>query len=896
MSKPRYRIFISSPGDVGSEREEAISVIERQGNRWRNHVAVEFYVWEHEPMLATKGDFQANIESVSDFDLAIFIFRARLGSRLHPQCHLRPDGTAYESGTAYEFETGLQAYKTHGRPQLAVFWRDEVPSIPVEPKDLHDEMQQQWEQLKAFRKKWLFDEAQQSFLRPYTAYSTPADFGEKFDQHLTRLITAFVAEKKAVPAAETRQAVLWTFGSPYRGLNFFDAEHERVFFGRARERDELLETLKSRFGSQGGPFVLIVGASGCGKTSLLRAGVLPWLIRPGIVREVDLWRSIVFRPHDSPRDLLYGLTSLLLTDSGLPELAKCGADARHLRDLLADNPGGFLLLLRQSLSMAAREEQIYAELAREPVVRLVLGLDQLEEVFTLSECDEQQLELFFRAIRLLVETGCVWVAATLRSDLLPSCERFGDLMALKQGLGQYHLLPPSAPQISQIVRSPAEAAGVRFEEDPEKGRLDERICSDALRELGDLPLLEYVLDELYRMGVEEGVLRHSHYEELGGVEGALKKRAEDTFQTLTPDQKASLDSVLRRLVRLEASGEQTLTRAVANYDVVTAEPAALGLVEALVGARLLTVDQNPRGERILMVTHEALLRVWPEIQRWATENRDYLSIRLRLSEALNQWEASGKHDDFLLGAGRPIADAEELLARDAGDLDQNERVYIELSRRKLLQRARARRLFTGVIFLALIAVAIALVFLWNKAKTQEAEAIAERKNAQDILNELLSGSAYFAAGKTDDAEDAYNNASLTASKLSKKDPSNTSWLFDLAVSWQKLGELSVAKLKYDDAETRFSNARVIFEQLIVTDGTDIEVVNFVATSLGIQGDFFKLCNKGDTAKAMYDRSGELYQMLVLLNKENPRWAKELDISHQKAAGIAGGRTGTADTR
>jgi hypothetical protein len=151
-------------------------VVERLANRWSAHVAVELYVWEHEPMLATRGYFEANIEPTSEFDLVIFIFRGRLGSRLHSAHHLRPDGTAYESGTAYEFETGLEAFRAQGRPEFLVFWRRGVPLVPVEPAALHAEMVAQWEALKAFRQKWFYDETEKSFRRPYTDYDSTAEF------------------------------------------------------------------------------------------------------------------------------------------------------------------------------------------------------------------------------------------------------------------------------------------------------------------------------------------------------------------------------------------------------------------------------------------------------------------------------------------------------------------------------------------------------------------------------------------------------------------------------------------------------------------------------------------------------------------------------------------------
>src|ERR1700722_9267365 len=274
----------------------------------------------------------------------------------------------------------------------------------------------------------------------------------------------------------------WSGESPYRGLQLFDVENEAIFFGRTRERDEILGTLQSRSVEENKPFVLIFGASGSGKSSLLRAGVMPWLCRPGVIDGVGLWRSMVVRPSDSTGDLIQGLAEALLSPGALPEIGADGTDAPKLAALLEKNPEGLGLLVKEALSRAAGEEQRRRDLLQQPVARLAIGLDQLEEIFTLAErfSIEQRIR-FFKAIRAVAESGFGWVVATLRSDFFSRCEEIDDLVELKQGKGQYHLLAPNAAQLSQIIRYPAEAAGAVFEEDSEKGRLGEWVRGDAVR-------------------------------------------------------------------------------------------------------------------------------------------------------------------------------------------------------------------------------------------------------------------------------------------------------------------------------------------------------------------------------------------------------------------------------
>jgi Novel STAND NTPase 1 len=401
--------------------------------------------------------------------------------------------------------------------------------------------------------------------------------------------------------------------------------------------------------------------------------------------------------------------------------------------------GDYFYAMKEALSRVAGDEKRRLDLLQQPIARLAIGLDQLEEIFTLSErFSPDSRASFFKAIRALVESGYGWVVAALRSDFFSRCEEIDALVELKQGNGQYHLLAPKAAQLRQMIRYPAEAAGVVFEEHPEKGPLAERIRDDALKEPGGLPLLEYALDELFRTGSADGVLSHADYEALGGVEGALRKRAEDAFARLEPSEQAALGPVLHQVARLGSGDDETLTRRVASYEAAAAQPGASGLVDAFIAARLLFADRDSAGNRTLTVAHEAWFRVWPEISRWEKENRDFLRVRVRLGETLARWIECNRQSDYLLAPGRPLAEAEDLLKNYGTSMDPEEKNYILASRATVARGVRRRRLIVTGVIAVLAVVAGAAIWEWRAALQSESRAVSARGSAEGILNYLLN--------------------------------------------------------------------------------------------------------------------------------------------------------------
>jgi hypothetical protein len=387
---------------------------------------------------------------------------------------------------------------------------------------------------------------------------------------------------------------------------------------------------------------------------------------------------------------------------------------------------------------------------------------------------------------------------------------------------------------------------VVIEKNTKKGRLDERIRDDALRESVGLPLLDYALDELFRAGSSDGILSHAEYEALGGVEGALRKRAEDTFAQLQPWQREALNSVLRQIARLGSGDDETLTRRVANYDLATAPPGAKGLVDAFIAARLLIADRDNSATRILTVAHEALFRVWPEIGRWEKQNRDYLRMRGRVGTALARWVECNRESDYLLAPGRPLAEAEELLKDYDATLEPEERSYILASRAKAVRAARRRRLAVAAAIVLLTAIAGTAIWQWHEAVVQRALAVQNQNSA----------------------EVACRNADSMLNYL----------VYQLRDKLKPVGRLDIVADVQDQIETYYRNFGFNRE--------DPTAANYWASLLQQQGD--RLLAQGDLvgAKAKFQESFAIIQKLVNKAPDDETWQGNLSSASVRLGDVA----------
>src|SRR5271165_1406868 len=721
------RVFVSSTGDVQKERHVAERVMRSIAAEFNLPVSDSYAIFQrlaeenggpenggpkteqdnHSPLvlcpyflehqrLQLDAGYQGEIPNTAEFDLVICILWSRLGALLAPTLRM-PDGSAPGSGAEYEIGWALgHAGKNRGVPKLRVYRNCSKPTPPLEPKEERDAFIRQWDSVQEFFAHWETN-IEGNFVETFNNYCNLQEFEELLREHFRDFLGAQVDQETGQKLLR-RKVRRWK-SSPFRGLNVFDFEHAPIFHGRTRAIGGVLEALEGQVRAQR-PLVLVVGASGSGKSSLVRAGVLPLLTQPGTIEGVGLWRWSVTRPGagGSGGDCFDALAAALLEPPALPALAD--PESRNaIRDLgseLREHSDSVALRVRDALDHAAREWKIQrchsleekerqlrgsgrsddADVARQqrerfelPKARLALVVDQLEELFT-TGFSPQVRQKYISALAGLVRSCRVFVLATLRTDFYASYQEFPDLIELTKPSGKLDLRAPTPSEIGKMIQLPAEAAGLHFEQDRETGqRLDQALRNTASATPESLPLLEHVLSLLYDQQSTRGddLLRWSDYRELGELKGALAKHAEAVFSTLGPDAQGAFGLVIRHLVTLGQGEEEVPNRRTVPYrDFVATEgiderAGAKGFVDLFIEKRLLVADTDPQGEVTVCVAHEALLREWVRVKSWLAENREFLRMRDRLDSSLRLWVSRGRQKDDLLGPGLPVAEGERLV-------------------------------------------------------------------------------------------------------------------------------------------------------------------------------------------------------------------------------------------
>ena len=465
------RIFISSPGDVAEEREKARQIIDQLRKRYAGQLELVAVLWEDLP-LSLDLSFQEGIDRILSetrgIDVAVFIIWSRLGSPVGSRV-AKADGSAYRSGTERELDLMLAARQASGghRPALLAYVRNDAEGFQArmsgEPLDDIPRMIEQKHLADQFVREHFQDAATGTNVRAYHSYAKPITYAVRLRVHLQALLDEMVQEQ---PAGSR-----WD-GPPFRGLEAFDVEHASIFFGREAEVADVLLALQAG-AAAGRSSVVVAGASGAGKSSLVRAGLIPALVEQNLDDGTAQWRYLVVRPGARPADLLLGLARAMGGKTALPELGRRLNRFEDLAAALADSPElAFRLTIGPALQ--AMDDSGGGGGNGKPA-RLLVVVDQLEEAFTHAGAHADIVDQYFRALRVLAETDRVRVVATVRSDFYAEVQQHDDLVALKAGAGLYDLLPPRPAALHQMITRPVALAGLRFGTEPGTGRsLDRR--------------------------------------------------------------------------------------------------------------------------------------------------------------------------------------------------------------------------------------------------------------------------------------------------------------------------------------------------------------------------------------------------------------------------------------
>lgn len=541
--------------------------------------------------------------------------------------------------------------------------------------------------------------------------STDPRFIETIRKRGYRAIAAVVANVAADEGG-------WLQGSPFRGLEAFQENHAAVFFGRMQAVAQLRDLVRKQTTS-GCAMALVLGPSGSGKTSLVRAGLLPQLMKSlsSVAEPVALECTLYLDCADLAEGGLFQALAAVLLDTELDgKLMFSGDNAEALAKRLE---GAHSEAVIERLQLGGRRP------------RVGLFVDRLEAIFRAPGMNDETRARFIALLEQLARSGAVLVMLACRNDFYPDVIALPALMALKARGGHFDLSPPEGADIAQIVRQPARAAQLRFEQDPVSGAsLDDVLCDAARGSPDTLPLLQYCLNELYRQRSEDGMLRFAVFEQLGGIDGAIAARAEQVVEALEPSQRAALPHVLSLLVDLSEEQGAVTARRAAWSSLHGAE--AQALVRALVEARLF-VSELASDVASFGVTHEALLRRWPRVADWIEQHRHALQVRTRIGYDAERWAAAGRPRDLLLPRGSQVNQARALLDLDGFTLAPLEQEYVRVSVQgvKLAERIKVA-MMAGVTLLAILAVILGIA-----ARNAERDAEQQRTEAEGLMSYML---------------------------------------------------------------------------------------------------------------------------------------------------------------
>jgi WD40 repeat protein/serine/threonine protein kinase len=500
--------------------------------------------------------------------------------------------------------------------------------------------------------------------------------------------------------------------SPYRGLSSFSTADADWYFGREREAEAFANRLREH------AFIAVVGPSGVGKSSFVKAGVLPRLADP---------LAIVFRPGDRPIAALAA--------------ALAGPLGRPVDDAALAAPGALRDLARELAGTAGRA--------------VAIVVDQFEELVTL--CRDADERARFGA--LLVEAGAsidvpVRVVITLRDDFLVRAEEVPTLRH-KLGRSLQLLTTPAAADLVRILVEPARKAGYAFD-DPE---LPARIVEDVEARPGALALLSFTALRLWELRDERyRQLKRASYEAMGGVGGALAGHAEETLAALPPADAPLVREAFRHLVTADGTravlSKTELSQVLGGGEraAATAKPEppddgsagppsaaerADAVIQRLIGARLLASSEGIDGEDRVEVVHEALLSAWPRLVEWRREDAETARMRDQLRAGARQWDDRGRGRG-LLWRGDELVELTLWRRRYPGKLTEREEEFVAASIADAARGRRIRRaIIAGSVAVLLAASAVLLVLYRASQRNRLAAEVSKAEASQRVVDLLV---------------------------------------------------------------------------------------------------------------------------------------------------------------
>lgn len=624
----KLRVFISSPGDVQIERNIARNVIKELNSLYAQHLKIEVLMWEDFP-LSADATFQEGINyflTNEHIDLAVFILWSRLGTQLSVKFR-KEDGSPYKSGTEYEFDLMMKLHKECGHPSRILTYVKKDDSYPKDCKwDELRELLRQKEGLDTFLKEYFRDEETNSNYA-YLPFGKKISFEQVFRTHLTNAIKDYIGEVGDLKEWE---------GNPYVGLKSFEYDQASIFFGRRQLVYETASRLISLDNNDSEIKSLIVlGESGSGKSSFVKAGLLPFLCNT----KQSAYDYVIVNPSMYGGNMYNGLLEII---------------ENNFR-FLANHP--FLQELHKGITSETNFNYLSYELQNKDVKSLIIYIDQFEELFSDNLITEEERKKVILLLRGLISSEKIAVFMSMRSDFYNRFSVYEEMTQIKENSEVLDLPVMGASEIAEIIEEPARKACLRWEVDAKGTSLNRYVLKDAVAIKG-LPLIEFALSELYETRNEKDVLTREAYEKIGGLKGAVINYADKCYAAFTEEEKNALNDILSFVITESASNKETYVRKTSVRADMEKSPLHKAVIDKLLDARLFVTGKDSLGRPTITIIHEILLKSWSVIAEWIEREKEFISTNRHYEQLAQHWMTSNKKNTELIRSRSSLLEAE----------------------------------------------------------------------------------------------------------------------------------------------------------------------------------------------------------------------------------------------